>query len=120
MTFTRVFNVFVLFAAMTIAGHESGAAQSLSDSTQSLASSWSSGYMGLGGNLGKAIRHRASAKPIKAAKAAHADRRAANRARPVQMASFNSTEDAPMYLVVQSLDHSGLNSNTLRLRARGP
>ncbi len=95
-------------------------AQSLSDASLSASSSWSNGYMGLGGNLGKAIQHRPSAKSVRAAKAARAGRRSASRQRPVQMASFSQTDDGPMYLVAQSLDHSGLNINTMRLHTRGP
>jgi hypothetical protein len=122
VTFFRLFSSFALSATLSISMAGAGIAQSLSDSSSALNSSRSSGYMGLGGNLGRAIErhHRDLARPhqVKAAKAsrtAHHPTLRRERAQPIS-ANEKTRSDAPVYLVAQSLDHSGLTINTLRLQ----
>ena len=129
MTISRIFSALALSAAMSFAGPQTGVAQSLSDASLIMSSDWSSGYMGLGGNLGRAIEHRPHhrAKSAKSAKAAHTGKSAkASRVehnterRRAHVERTNYTpkkrESSPSFLIAQSLDHSGLTINTLRLQ----
>ncbi|MFA5957098.1 hypothetical protein [Hyphomicrobium sp.] len=117
--FSRLFIALALSAAMSLAGAEVGVAQSLSDSSLTMNSNWSSGYMGLGGNLGSAIKHRQRnrERPAKfaSAKPARTEHRVANRKARGAVAKRDTNSEAPVYLIAQSLDHSGLTINTMRL-----
>jgi hypothetical protein len=117
VTFSRVFNAFALAAAILLVGTAPGMAQSLSDASLSASSNWSTGYMGLGGNLARAIVHRRSSKPTKSAKA---EPRAARRKRLAEAGTYSPTIDTPVFLIAQVLDPTGTNVSTLRLRTRGP
>jgi hypothetical protein len=111
----RLFFSVVLSSALSFAAADAAVAQSLGDSYSALNFGWSSGYMGLGGNLGRAIEHRHSKRtqPIKSVKAPRGELHAARqRARP-QPTSYKPTRDTPVYLIAQSLDNSGLMINTL-------
>lgn len=119
----RLFPVFVLSAALSLTGAQIGVAQSLSDAASlALSADLSTGYMGLGGNLGRAIEHRQrphrQAKATGSAKASRTAHRSTRRqAVTVQPASFNpARRDTPTYLIAQALDQSGLTINTLRLQ----
>ncbi len=118
--FSRLFTALALSAAMSLAGPEVGVAQSLSDSSLTLNANWSSGYMGLGGNLGRAIerRQRNRERPVKSAfaKSSRTQHRVANRKAHVAAAKRDTNSEGPVYLIAQSLDHSGLTINTMRLR----
>jgi hypothetical protein len=95
-------------------------AQSLSDASLSASSDWSSGYMGLGGNLARAIVHRRLSKPAKSAKAVRAEPRGARRKRLADAGTYSPTIDTPVFLVAQVLDPTGTNVSTLRIHTRGP
>jgi len=120
----RPLSVFALSAAVALSAHGTGIAQSLSDAPSATRSDWSNGYMGLGGNLGQAIErhHSQRAQPSKSAKASRSEHRGARQQRArMQPAAYKpvvyrSSADAPVYLIAQSLDHSGLTINTLRLQ----
>jgi hypothetical protein len=118
VTFNRLFSSVVSAIMLSLALAGACSAQSLSDASLAMRSDWSNGYMGLGGNLGQAIerRHRERAKPARAAKVARPEHHRETRRRErVQPASRNARADATIYLIAQSLDHSGLTINTLRL-----
>jgi hypothetical protein len=88
------------------------AAQGLSDGGGVFGYASSSGYMGLGGNLGRAIvPHRAvkAAKPSKAARTA----RPTSRGNHLVKSARYQRPDSPMYLTATVLDNSGLNINSL-------
>ncbi len=124
MTFARNFSVLAISAAISLLGPGYGAAQSLSDSSFELTSSRSTGYMGLGGNLGKAIVDRHKARHAKATKPTRAEKRAAQRPRTARRAEeaavYVPNTQSPIYLISQSLDHTGLNIGALRTHTRGP
>lgn len=106
-----------------LSGAQAGVAQSLSDAASlALSADWSTGYMGLGGNLGRAIEHRQrhhhQAKAVRSAKPSRTAHRSTRRQpATVQLVGDNANRrDTPKYLIAQVLDHSGLTINTLRLQ----
>ncbi|RUO97411.1 hypothetical protein [Hyphomicrobium sp.] len=123
MTSTRLFSVLALSAALSAFGAACGMAQSLSDSSLTLSSS-PQGYMGLGGNLGKAIVERHKTRQAKAAKPAQVERRTSVRNKPALRAEkahlSNANSQSPIFLIAQSLDHTGLNVGTMKTITRGP
>lgn len=123
MKIPRLFPVLVLSATLSLTGAQTGVAQSLSDAASlALSAGLSTSYMGLGGNLGRAIEHRQrshrqakAAGPAKPSRTAHRSTR--RQAAAVQPASYNpQRRDTPTYLIAQALDQSGLTINTLRLQ----
>jgi hypothetical protein len=80
-----------------------------------MSADWSSGYMRLGGNLGRAIVGYHQAKPKKPARIA----KSAHRAHREKRATVAHYSKSPSFLIAESLDQSGLNIGTLRLRPRG-
>ncbi|WP_414464105.1 hypothetical protein [Hyphomicrobium sp. DY-1] len=123
MKIPRLFPTLVLSAALSLSGAQAGIAQSLSDAASlALTGGWSTGYMGLGGNLGRAMEHRQrhhhQAKAVRSAKSSRTAHRATHRqAASVQPASYQpKRRDTPTYLIAQALDQSGLTVNTLRLQ----
>jgi hypothetical protein len=122
VTFTRIFSAIAMSAAISLAGPGYSAAQSLSDSASALTSSRSSGYMGLGGNLGRAIGDRHT-RQAKSAKPNRAEKHIAQRPRTtrrVEKAAYVPNNQSPIFLIAQSLDHTGLNIGALTTRTRGP
>ncbi|MFT3732369.1 MAG: hypothetical protein QM780_13290 [Hyphomicrobium sp.] len=110
----RFFAAIALSAAILLAAPGIVFAQSLSDASLAMSSDWSGGYMGLGSNLGEAIHRRREVKPARQAASAHAQRRPARKRVQAKVATGrNPIKDTPVYLVAQSLDHSGLTLYTL-------
>jgi hypothetical protein len=123
VTSLRLFSVLALSAALSVFGTVSVLAQSLSDSTLALSSNVQ-GYMGLGGNLGKAIVDRHKARQAKAPKPTNVERRTAARTRPGLRAEkahvSNANTQSQIYLIAQSLDHTGLNIASITTSTQGP
>ncbi|MBS0252510.1 MAG: hypothetical protein JSR78_15755 [Proteobacteria bacterium] len=121
MKIPRLFPTLVLSVAISLSGAQAGVAQSLSDAgSLALSADWSTGYMGLGGNLGRAIEHRQRHRQAKAERSAKSTRTAhrstRRRAATVQPVAYEpNRRDSPKYLIAQALDQSGLTINTLRL-----
>jgi hypothetical protein len=123
VNFTRYVSVVAITTAVSLVGTHHLAAQSLSDSAVSLTSSWSTGYMGLGGNLGKAIGDRHSARHAKTTSAARVEKRTVQRRAASRMdkaVAHRPSTESPIYLISQSLDHTGMNIGAMQVRTRGP
>lgn len=122
MTLSRIFAALALSSVVSLAGTQAGIAQSLSDSSLALSSNRPSGYMGLGGNLSRAMAHRQrDGHRIKATRSASAARTenhsVRRRSQHIQTVSYKPTRrETPTYLIAQVLDQSGLTINTLRLQ----
>ncbi len=112
--FFRLSTIGIVLAATLVCGAENGFAQGLSDASPTVGTSWNRGYMGLGGNLGRSFVKRPRAKAV------NVQRRTPRRGRPVTVAKYNAYYDTSIFLVSQSLDHTGFNISALRTRTRGP
>jgi hypothetical protein len=118
VTLYRISTIIIVMAMTTLPGAQKSFAQDLSDASLAVGTNWARGYMGLGGNLGKAIVKHPSART---AKAANAQRRPTTRRnRPVTAARRDTYYDTPVFLISQSLDHTGLNVGALRTSTPGP
>jgi hypothetical protein len=117
VTFLRLSTIVLVFAVSVFPGAQTSFAQGLSDASLAVGTDWRRGYMGLGGNLGRAIVKRPHAKTVKPGKA---ERRPPRRSRAVTLAVYRANRDLPIFLIAQSLDHTGLNIALLRTRTRGP
>jgi hypothetical protein len=97
--------------AATVSVSDDIAAQSLTaDETIAVQSSWTSGYMGLGGGLVRAMPEQ-SAKKTSTAPERRVVRRAAHR-----VAHRVYDPGAPIVLIAETLDHTGENIATLGAR----
>jgi hypothetical protein len=117
---SRIFSSGILPLMISIATSSACLGQSLSEASQATTSRWSEGYMGLGGNLGQVIE-RKRVRPAKAITASRQDRHPNRRHESAQRDRARATSEetsrqAPIFLIAQSLDHSGLTINTLRLQ----
>lgn len=111
MNFPRLLFVTGALAA-TVSVSDDIAAQSLtSDETITVQSSWTSGYMGLGGGLVRAMPEQ-SAKKTSTVPERRVVRRAAHR-----VARRVYDPGAPIVLIAETLDHTGENIATLGARA---
>ncbi len=114
MTLFRLSTIGIVLVATLVSGAANAFAQDLSDASLTVGANLSRGYMGLGGNLGRAfVKH-------PRAKAVNVQRRPPRRNRPVAAAKYNGYNDTPIFLVSQSLDRTGFNIVALRTRTRGP
>jgi hypothetical protein len=111
----RLSTIAIVLGATLVCGAGNGFAQGLSDASLAVGTNWSRGYMGLGGNLGRAyVKH------PRRAKAVNVQRRTPRRGRTIMIAKYNPYYDTSIFLVSQSLDHTGFNVSALRTRTRGP
>jgi hypothetical protein len=118
VTLSRISTIIIVLAATAFPGAQNGFAQGLSDASLAVGTDWARGYMGLGGNLGKAIVKHPGART---AKAVNVQRRpTTHRNRPVTAERRNAYYDTPIFLISQSLDHTGLNVGALRTTTPSP
>ena len=110
MNFPRLLFVTGALAA-TVSVSDDIAAQSLtSDETIAVHSSWTSGYMGLGGGLVRAMPEQSAKKTSTAP-----ERRVVRRAHRVARRVYDP--GAPIVLIAETLDHTGENIATLGARS---
>ena len=110
MNFPRLLFVTGALAA-TVSVSDDIAAQSLtSDETIAVHSSWTSGYMGLGGGLVRAMPEQSAKKTSTAP-----ERRVVRRAHRVARRAYDP--GAPIVLIAETLDHTGENIATLGARS---
>ncbi len=109
MAFFKSAAVVVISAMATIVGPGMSFAQDLSEASLAVSTNLPSGYMSLGGHLGRAI-----VKPVHVKKAAVHPRPQVRKARNIPAPVFSRTtaysrDVTPRYLVSMSLDQTGLN-----------
>lgn len=118
MAFLRFVAIGAICAVTTLADVRSSFAQGLSDASLVIGTSWSGGYMGLGGHLGKAISKPTPPKVT----VSHQRPRAQPRVRKIQkvVPIAYRRDVTASYLVAESLDQTGLNIAGLRFRSQEP
>jgi hypothetical protein len=117
VTFLRLSTIVLVFAVSVFPGAQTSFAQGLSDASLAVGTDWARGYMGLGGNLSRAIVKHPHGKPVKPARA---EQRLPRRNRAVTSTVYRANRDLPIFLIAQSLDHTGMNIALLHTRTRGP
>ncbi|MGO4684525.1 hypothetical protein [Hyphomicrobium sp. 2TAF46] len=109
MAFFKSVAVIVISAVATVSGPGMSFAQDLSEASLASSTDLPSGYMSLGGHLGRAI-----VKPVHVKKAVAHFRPQVRKNRNTPTPVFNRTtaysrDVTPRYLVSMSLDQTGLN-----------
>lgn len=113
MIIPRLLFVTGALAAAASVTTESAAQSLSSDASIALQSNWTSGYMGLGGGLSRAM-------PQKSEKKASPppERRVVRRAAAPRVVRNAYDPSTPIALVAETLDHTGENIATLGARSR--
>ena len=115
MTLFRLSTIVIVIAVTAVSGAGNGLAQDLGDASLAMSSNWNRGYMGLGGNLGRAFVKGPRAKAVNVQR-----RPPPRRGRPITAVKYNTYYDTPIFLVSLSLDHTGFNVSALHTHTRGP
>jgi hypothetical protein len=108
MGLLRHWTVALAVITALISSSEEGAAQNLKgDILIATQARWASGYMGLGGGLGKAMAARTNGRALPIARRPRRDNSARNAVAIID-------DELPIFLISQTLDHTGMNIANLR------